>query len=124
MKKILFGLRASAALSAMVILTACGGGAGDAGETSNDGGNYTSPTYYTACITKEDSPSYNCSPSCSEDEYALGYHSEVEECETAASEFIASFTSSDTPSTEEHQEGLDIINNIRVGVGLPAFKYS
>lgn len=110
---------------ASLLLVGCGGGS----SSSNDNGESVTPPpepelSYKACLTKSDEPTYNCAPECTADEFQLQTYSTQEECEIGAGEFVASFTASDEPSTQEQKDGLNYINSIRTAVGLPKFKYS
>lgn len=108
-------------------LTACGGGSSDGG--SSDGGSTggdtpITTTYYSACLTKSETPTYNCALECNSDEFQYAQYTSEAECQTEAAAFVTSFVSSDTPRTTDHQYGFDMINDIRANVGMPRFKYN
>ncbi|HID41828.1 MAG TPA: CAP domain-containing protein, partial [Pyrodictium sp.] len=122
MKKVIFGTVLSLGL------IGCGGGSPSNSGTNTDNDVLVPEIItakYKACIPLKDSPStFNCVETCEAEELSVGTSDSLSSCESFAQKWLDDFNHEDEPRTALQQEGLDWLNKIRRGAGLPIFKHN
>jgi len=114
---------------ATLALVGCGGGGGSDGSSGSVGGNSGGTTAsYSAFVPLQDNPkTFQCvenAPATLSGSLYLAQYDTEAECNATTQAWIASYNHDDIPSTAEQQAGLDYLNSLRRGVGVPIFHYN
>lgn len=110
---------------ATLVLIGCGGGGSDGASTSTSGTGGTGSTQaYKAYVPKTDNPNSFVCTTGTDTGFEIGEYMTEAECNTSAQAWLDAFNRNDAPSTAEQQAGLDWINTVRVGAGLPIFHHN